>query len=355
MKRRNFGQRVLRWIARVLIGLPDWLIRWLVGKPIEREGRMLDLQVQLMLALVRATRAKPWYEMSLPHARRQLEAEAGFLTPAMPPLAGIENILLTGPAGPISARLYRPAGLSQSAPALVFYHGGGFVLGSIDSHDPPCRWIAAHVGCVVISVDYRLAPEHPFPAGVDDAIAAFRALAGGCDSLGLDPARLAVGGDSAGGNLAAVVAQQTRSDAIRPCFQLLIYPATDMPMSFPSIRTFGSGYLLQKASMDWFIASYLPAGQDKLDPRCSPLYGDVAGLPPALVQTAGFDPLCDEGEAYAKKMRDAGVAVEQRRYAGLIHGYLNTSGTVRAARVAMDDIVASLRVGFGIPAAPTRS
>ena len=340
--------RLERWIARTVLSLPAGLRRWLAGAPVSRLGRTLDTQIQLMLKLQAASGAKPWYAQPVGKARRQLDLESGFLAPEPPALASVEALMLEGPDGVIPARIYRPQGLPAAAPALVFYHGGGFVLGSLESHDVPCRQLAAAVPCVVISVDYRLAPEYPFPAGPNDALAAFRDIARRAGTLGLDPARLAVGGDSAGGNLATVVAQQTRSDAIRPCFQLLIYPTVDATTSFPSIQTFAEGFLLQKTSIDWFVANYLPATQDKKDPWCSPYYGDLAGLPPAFVQTAGFDPLCDEGEAYIERMREAGVAVEARRYEGLIHGYLNMSGYVHAAGRAVDDLSAALRRAYAI-------
>jgi acetyl esterase len=355
MKPSSFSARAQRRFALLVLSLPAGLQRWLAGPPEIREGRRLDTQVQLLLRLQRlAGGGKGWDDTPVPVARRQLEAECDLLTSVVPEMEHIESLSLPGPAGAIPARVYRPAGSSRRAPALVYFHGGGFVLGNLDSHDTPCRQIASEVGCVVIAVDYRLAPEYPFPAGVQDAIAAFRALASGAESLGLDPARLAIGGDSAGANLAAVVAQQTRSDVHRPCFQLLVYPTTDLTMSFPSIRTFAKGFLLQKASMDWFLDHYLPPGQDKRDPLGSPLYGDVIGLPPAMVQTAGFDPLCDEGEAYVQHLQGAGVTVTHRRYEGLVHGYLHMTDAVTAARAPLEDLLRALQQAFA-PASAVRT
>lgn len=349
MKPISFSLRLQRRFALFMLALPLRLIRLLAGAPVIREGRRLDPQVQLMLRLQRlAGGGAGWNDTPVAVARQQLEVECDLLTLRAPELARIESLTLEGPAGPIGARLYRPGTAGSPSAALVYFHGGGFVLGNLDSHDTVCRQIADRVGCVVISVDYRLAPEHRFPAGPQDAVAAFRAIAERAGSLGLHPARLAVGGDSAGANLAAVVAQQTRHDDGRPCFQLLVYPTVDLTMSFPSIQTFARGFLLQKSSMDWFLDHYLPSGQDRRDPVGSPLYGALAGLPPALVQTAGFDPLCDEGEAYVERLRQAGVKVSHRRYEGLVHGYLHMVEGVAAARLAFSDLVLGLQQAFAL-------
>jgi acetyl esterase len=218
------------------------------------------------------------------------------------------------------------------------------VTGSLASHDAPCRVLAASSGCVVVAVDYRLAPEHRFPAPVEDALAAFRHVAREASSFGIDPARLAVCGDSAGGTLSAVVALETRADAIRPRFQVLVYPAVDLTSSFPSIRALGKGYFLEQASIEYFVGHYLAPEQDRRDPRVSPLFApDHRGLPPAFVLTAGFDPLRDEGEAYARALAAAGVPVEHRCYETLIHGFWNLGGAVVAAREPMADAARALR------------
>jgi acetyl esterase len=338
--------RIERALARAILGLPPSLQRRLAGAPVSLGGRELEPQIQLLLKLRRLGGAKPWQSYPLPRVRADFDVEAAMLSPASPAALQVRGLELTGPAGPIPARLYRPADLPAAAPCLVFYHGGGFTLGSLDSHDLPCRHLAAATPCMVIAVDYRLAPEHPHPAAADDTLAAFREVARRARELGIDPARIAVGGDSAGGNLAAVVAQDARGDAIAPCFQLLIYPTTDLTMSAESIRTYGKGFLLEKTSMDWFSANYLPPGKDKRDPRASPLFGDPRGVAPALLATAGFDPLCDEGRAYAAALRDAGVAVEELRSEGLVHGWFNMSGAVRPAIAAMAMLVEALRRDF---------
>ena len=342
----NLKARIERALAHAVLRLPRALQRPLAGAPIRLQGRELDLQTQLLLKLMQLSGARPWPERPLPQTRRQFETEAGLLAPTGIALAEVRDLCLEGPAAPIPARLYRPKGLPPAAPCLVFYHGGGFTLGSIRSHDLPCRWLAAVTPCVVVSIDYRLGPEHAFPAAVDDALAGFREVRRRAAELGLDPARIAVGGDSAGGNLAAVVAQDSRGDEVPPCFQLLIYPATDMTMSSPSIRTFGRGFLLEKTSIEWFRANYVARESQRRDPRASPLFGDPAGVAPALVATAGFDPLCDEGQAYARRMREAGVAVEELYSEGLIHGWFNTGGAIRAAAEA-GGLVKALRAALG--------
>lgn len=326
-----------------MLSLPMPLQRALAGAPIQRRGRRLDVQIQVMLRLQKLAGGRPWYEQPLPQARRQLDIEAHFLTPATPSRVDVQTIEVQGAAGTVQARLYRPQGLAAPAPALLYCHGGGFVLGSLESHDIPCRLLATQTPCVVIAVDYRLAPEHRFPAGRGDAVAAFRDIAARAGSLGIDVRRIAVGGDSAGGNLAAAIALDTRGDESRPCHQLLIYPTVDATLSMPSIRDFAEGFLLTKTSMDWFCDTYFEPTQDRSVPAASPLFADVAGAPPATIHIAGFDPLCDEGEAYAQHLRKAGVDADLRCHEGLVHGYLNMSGVIRSARAAVDELVSALQ------------
>lgn len=340
-------QSIERQLARSLLGLPKPMVRWLGGKPIVRDGLTLDPQLQLLLKLQHLSGKKlVRSETPVSRMRANLDIESNLLTPKLAALETVRDVSLEGPTGAIAARLYRPHGLKNAAPALVFFHGGGFVLGSLDSHDAPCRWLALNAGCLVISVDYRLAPEHQFPAGLEDAIAAFKAVANRASEFGIDPARIAVGGDSAGGNLATVIAQQVRGEAATPCFQLLFYPTTDATLSSASIDIFASGFLLERASMEYFVNTYLPPAQDRHDPRCSPLFGELRGLPPALIITAGFDPLRDEGEAYAAQLKAAGVRIEVHRYAGLIHGFVNMIGGIDAAALALHDAATALRTAF---------
>jgi acetyl esterase len=255
---------------------------------------------------------------------------------------------IAGPAGPIPLRIYTP---STAAPrgALVYYHGSGFVLFDLDSHDAECRALCNHAGASVVSVDYRLAPEHRFPAAVEDAWAALEWTAAHATELGVDPARLAVGGDSAGGNLAAVVAQLARErGGPRLCFQLLVYPVTDARLAHPSMDENAEGYGLTRAQMAWFIAQYVRSEADKLDPRCSPLLAEsVAGVAPALVITAEYDPLRDEGEAYAHRLIAAGVRTTLTRYPGMIHGAFQMHGSVDGGRAMLEQAGDALRAAIG--------
>jgi acetyl esterase len=232
-------------------------------------------------------------------------------------------------------------------PGLVFFHGGGFVVGSLDSHDRTCRALARKAGVVVVSVDYRLAPEHKFPAAVEDAVAATRWVLANASSLGIDSAAVAVGGDSAGGTLAAVVAQALRGEERQPTFQLLLYPLTDVRGGTPSRDWFREGYFLTARSIDWYIQNYIPDVAQHTDPRASPiLAGDLSRLPPALVVTAGFDPLRDEGRNYADQMRAAGVAVEYLCSDGSMHGFFSASGALRESARVVDVVAARLRVAL---------
>ena len=242
------------------------------------------------------------------------------------------------------------SGLFDGAPSRQDGAGGSddrelWVVGDLDSHDASCRHLCRHAGATVVSVDYRLAPEDPFPAAVDDTCAAFRWVVANAAALHLDPARIAVGGDSAGGNLSAVVAQQMRAEGHPlPAWQLLIYPSTDMTGSCESRRTFAEGFFLEEHTIDWFQACYLTSADQATDPRASPLVTrDLEGLPPAHIVVAGFDPLRDEGEAYARALMAAGVPTTLRCYGSLVHGFYGMGGFVEAARWAMDDIARAAR------------
>lgn len=323
-------------------------IRALAGKPIERDGRVLDPQAQLALLAAKRAGKKPGYELGLEADRRDMDISGRQLGPRPASLAWIENRMLGG----LPVRIYRPHGIPKPAPALMYLHGGGFTSGSLESHDLVCQATAAETPCTVVSVDYRLGPEHPFPAAIDDATKIFRTMVTDAATLGIDPNRIAVGGDSAGGNLSAVVALDTRNDAVKPCFQMLIYPAVDMTMSFPSIDIFDRGFFLEKESIRWYRGNYIghdATDAEKRDPRASPWFAkDLSGLPKALVVTAGFDPLRDEGDAYAKRLAASGVEVEHKSYASLFHGFWNTTGIIHAARGAFDDAIRSLRTALQV-------
>jgi acetyl esterase len=250
-------------------------------------------------------------------------------------------------------RVYRPAGSTKAdvLPALVFYHGGGWVIGDLDTHDVVCRELSNGARCAVFSVEYRLAPEAPFPAAVHDSIAATRYVMDNAAALGIDSKRIAVGGDSAGGNLAAVVCLDARDKGqAAPCFQLLIYPATDQRAGFASHERNAEGYLLTRKVMDYFRGHYLPHAADWLDWRASPLLANtLAGLPPAYVLTAGYDPLVDEGRAYAERLSSSGVKAEYRDYPDMVHGFLLMGGVLDTAREAVTACCAALRGAFESP------
>ncbi len=302
----------------------------------------LDPQVRAFLDQLEAAHAPPIWEQGPEEARAAFALLTEVTGPPEQPVP-TEDRSIPGPGGPIPVRIYRPE-VGDRLPLVVYFHGGGWVIGDIRSHDTVCHRLASGVPAVVVNVDYRLAPEHRFPAAVDDAEAATRWVSAHAAELGGDPDRLAVAGDSAGGNLAAVVARRAR-DGGGPAiaFQLLIYPATDLTRSLPSHRENGSGYLLDSEAMTWFLAHYLD-GADARQPDASPLFvDDLSGLPPALVVTAGFDPLRDEGEAYAARLREAGVAATTSRYAGLIHGFYGLDRLFEAARPATAETVEALR------------
>jgi acetyl esterase len=264
-------------------------------------------------------------------------------------VAEVSDLELPGPAGPVPARAYVPVATDEPLPVVVFFHGGGWTIGSVAEYDPIARQIANRSGALVVSVDYRLAPEHPYPAAVDDCWAATTWVAEHAAELGGDGSRLAVMGDSAGGNLAAVVAQRSARDG-HPAIalQVLVYPAVDATCETESRRVNGEGYLLDRHNIAWFFDCYGRNGLRLDDPEVSPFVAaDVSGVAPALVVTAEYDPLRDEGEAYAAKLRAAGVAVDHTRYDGMIHGFFGLGAAFDAARDAMAETGAALRSAFG--------
>ena len=293
-------------------------------------------------AMLRASDAAPLGALPPEEMRRSYAEVRRKLQLAPEPIAGTEAIDIPGPGGTIPARLYRGTAQAQS-PCLLFLHGGGWVLGNLDSHDGICRRIAARTGACVLAVDYRLAPEHPFPAAVEDSVAALRYLAAHAERLGIDTARLAVGGDSAGGNLAAVIALMGRDGTVpRTMFQILFYPATDLRMTSPGYDRVTEG-VLTGDSMRYFIGHYLPKAADRSDWRASPLLADsLDGVPPAFVLTVGHDPLMDEGQAYAERLRQAGITVTALDMTDQAHGILNLGRAVGASAGIIDFAAATL-------------
>ena len=307
-------------------------------------------QVVALLERVAASPLPLYHTLPPFVARRIYRDTRSVLAPAAPAVAEAKLMLAPGPAGPIVMRAYRPAGAAREEilPALVFFHGGGYVIGDPDTHDVLCRQLENGARCAVFSVDYRLAPEDPFPAALEDCVAATRYVCTQAKALRLDAERIAVGGDSAGGNLATVTALLAR-DAGGPeiRFQLLIYPGTDMRAVHPSHERNGEGYLLTRHTIAYFMRHYLPRAEDRADWRASPLLAkSLAGLPPAYLLTAGFDPLLDEGRAYAERLAREGNEVAYREYPDMIHGFITFGGVLDTPNEAVAECCARLSAAF---------
>jgi acetyl esterase len=298
----------------------------------------VDPHIAAVLEMMDQSDVPPLYEGTVAEGRAQfLALTVGARTPEqVVPVAGTEDITVPGAEGDLPARVYRPEG-EGPVPTVVFFHGGGWVIGDLESHDNQARSICRDSRAVVVSVDYRLAPEAPFPAAAADAVAAARWVAGQLDRFGGD-ARLGVAGDSAGGNLAAVAAQQLTAEGIPVTAQFLIYPAVDSAGDYASRVENAKGYFLEQPTMDWFYGHYAGDASDPADPRLSPLRAaDLSGLPPALIVTAQYDPLRDEGEAYGAALQAAGGTAEVRRFDGLIHGFFDMAGISPAAQRAVSE------------------
>jgi len=306
----------------------------------------LDPQAANVIDLIVKSGRPPYHQLTPKDARQMFRETRPASTPPAPQIGAVRDVLTEG-AQAIPLRVYRPPGVSDSRrlPALVYFHGGGWVIGDLETHDVLCRQLTAEAGVSVIAVDYRLAPEHKFPAAADDAWAATRWIAAHAAELGVDADRLAVGGDSAGGNLAAVVALLAReAGGPRIALQILLYPVTDLVSESQSYADLADGYMLTRDSMRWFRAQYLATEQDTADWRVSPLRApSLAGLPPALVVTAGYDPLRDEGEAYARRLREAGVSVDAVSFGGMIHGFVPMGRLIDTAFRGVSLITGSLR------------
>ena len=331
--------------ANLALRMPISWINILAGPSITVDGRTLDSRTQWFLQLLARSGQKPLSELGVAKARAEFDAFQAIMGGSPAPVGEIVDRTIGTPEGRMRVRIYRPAGsVARLLPTILYFHGGGFVIGSLEGYDLPCRFFCAQTGCAVVAIDYRLAPEHKFPAAVDDAVSSFHWLATNATSLGLDPARIVVAGDSAGGTLAAVVAQEMRGTPQPPCLQWLIYPATDLAGTTHSHESCGEGFLLTRADMEWFAGHYLDDPAEASDPRISPLRAtDLSGLPPALIFTAGFDPLRDEGQAYAERLAAAGVKTVQREFDSLIHGFIGMRGALQDAARAMDDMVVGLR------------
>jgi acetyl esterase/lipase len=335
----KLGVKVIPWV-------PTRAVRLLTGgRSVTIDGNTLDPTLQLMLSAQHAMGIEGLAVDDDVAASRALLRETlmGFAGPQVH--VGVSDLSIPGPAGQIPARHYRPAA-AKPTPLLVFYHGGGWTIGDLDTHDALCRLTCRDADIHVLSVDYRLAPEHPAPAAVDDAYAAFKWACEHAEELGAIPDKIVVGGDSAGGNLAAVVSQLARDDqGGKPVLQWLIYPRTDFTAKTRSLSLFAEGFLLTKANIDWFEAQYLDgSGIEPTDPRISPLLADsLAGLPPALIATAGFDPLRDEGDCYAAALHEAGTPVDRRSMRSLTHGFANLFPLGGGSALATTELISALR------------
>lgn len=330
---------------RALPRIPDRVKRLMLGgRTTTVDGNTLDTTLQLMLTGQQMFGLGGLVADDDPVvARAQLDVlAAGFKKHI--PVASVTNLTVAGADGPINARHYRTD--AEDAALLVFFHGGGHVIGSIDSHDDLCREICRSARIHVLSVDYRLAPEHKAPAGAQDAYAAYLWAREHAAELGADPDRIAVGGDSAGGNLSAVLTQRARDEGVpQPALQVLLYPATEVGIETRSQTLFADGFFLTARDMDWFMSQFLDdSGVEATDPRVSPLRApDLSGLAPALVVTAGFDPLRDEGRLYAEALRAAGTPVDYREYGSVVHGFANFFPLGGDSATATADFISAIR------------
>lgn len=344
------AERLQARVVRALMALPDALVRRLAGAAVRNSsGAVLDVRVQLLARLQRLV-GPPYHRGTVLRARVVFERELRASTLGTSPSCDLTRTELhvDGGAGALRAFRYAPREARGASAALVYFHGGGFVLGNLDAYDATCRAIAERARIVVIAVDYRLAPEHRFPAATDDGLAAFRWVVAHAAKLGLDPTRVAVGGDSAGANLTAVTCLRARDEGgPRPCFQWLIYPATDMTRGLASHRAHATGPFIDEQTTAWFLEHYLPRGADKKAPHASPLFAaSHAALPPAHLVVCGFDPLRDEGLAYAEKLRAAGVSTTVQRAETLAHGFFAMAAIVPTAHAAQAQAIDALRAAL---------
>ena len=347
--RLTLRQRLEFQAARLLFSLPDALQVRLSGRaPVVIDGLTLHPQMQLLLALKARWRGTQPSMHDPVEFREAAHRDALAIAGRRIAVGQVTDLAMPAGNGTIGARHYAPAA-GVPRPLLVYFHGGGFVHGDLDSHDSLCRRLCRDVDMHVLAVDYRRAPEHPFPAAVDDAFAAFRWACAHAESLGAMPDRVAVGGDSAGGNLSAVVSQKAAADGgPAPCAQVLLYPPTDRTTERASLAHFAHGFLIERADIDWYLLQYTGSTVPQPDPAQHPLCArTLSGLAPALIVTAGFDPLRDEGEAYAAALEAAGVPVVMRRFDGLLHGFCSMATISPACDDALREVIAQMRTIIG--------
>ncbi|CAN5396021.1 alpha/beta hydrolase [soil metagenome] len=337
-------QRLQAALGPILASLPEPVLRRLAGKPIVVDGQTLAPDMQLV---VKALAKRPMTAANAVALRKQQSIGAVIANGAPIEVYAVRDLEVDG----LPARHYHPGGV---APLVMFLHGGGFVFGDLETHDRLCRMLCKHAGVHVLAIEYRLAPEHRFPAGADDAERAWQWVNAHAAELGADPSRLAVAGDSAGGNLATIVAQKFSGTPLAPKAQLLLYPTVDHKSDHPSKTLFADGFFLTRKAMTWFDEQYAQAGGDLEDPRHAPgTAPHLANQPTAIIVTAGFDPLRDEAEAYGEALRRAGSHVIVRRYTGLIHGFASMTGVSRSANEAMLEICGMLRAVLELQWKPT--
>jgi acetyl esterase len=344
-------QRIIRLVIKTLGALPEPAQRLIAGKPVQIDGQSLLTEVQMALRLLNALPGSSFEELPLADARAQVDAEA-LIFGDREHVDIVEELRIPTRAGSVGARRYQHAAGTRPWGAVTYFHGGGWVVGGLTSTDAVCRFLAARTGLEIYSVNYRLAPEHPFPAAVHDAVDAFRWVR----ARTAPELPVAVAGDSAGGNLSAVVCAETIADESgRPDFQLLFFPVADASRRTRSYELFADGYFLTAAQMDWYIDHYLPNPEDRTDPRASPLFADLNGHPPAHVAISGFDVLRDEGLAYAEALRGAGVPTTTQLVEGHIHAFVNATGVGRHSSRALAESAQALVRGMGGPAQTSAS
>lgn len=338
-KLQGLASTIQKVVVTRLVKIPKPIMHKISGKPIVIDDQTFNTPLQLLLKLLAISPKKT----ALADIRAEIDEQGGWLAQSHHPDVITDEFQVAVTGGSICLRRYRHRHAVGQQPAIIYYHGGGYVVGSLTSHDTPCEHLAIDGDCTVISVEYRLAPEHPFPVPINDGITAFRYIASHPDEFGVDPKRLAVGGDSAGGNLAAVVAQQTKFDQHSPMLQLLWAPWVDMSTERKSYDLFGDGFFLDRSQARWYISHYINNEADKINPLVSPLFGDLSGVAPAVILVAGFDVLRDEGIEYAQKLKEAGVDTELKIFKTLPHPFMNMAGEIDDAKVAFAEATKILR------------
>ncbi|MET8427916.1 alpha/beta hydrolase [Nocardia sp. NPDC004860] len=342
----TFSEKLGAAFFRGLGKLPPRIQRGLAGGGIvEFRDRQLDPGIQLLLRIVNTQ--QPVDELALPVGRQKFRKMGRMLSGAPVPVDAVHDVSIPGLAGDIPGRLYLPTQPAEPSSLLLFAHGGGFGIGDLDGYDNVCRILAEHSGSRVLSIDYRLAPEHRFPAGYDDCVATYRYLLDHAADFGVEPSRIAVGGESAGANLMTSVCREARDRGWQqPAFQVLFVPPPDLTVVGHTAPELDDGYMLTTALMKWFLARYADESEWR-DVRCSPRFADdLSGLAPAYIATAGFDPVCESGEEYVEQLRAAGVTVAHRRHPGLAHPFVLMAGYSRVARDALVEAAGALRTGL---------